>query len=372
MSARRRHVVGPVANRDLAGSGGSRHYRDGDGASGGLLSEEAVDSEEGGEQPTTTATTTTIITMTSRDRTNEFANAIRSMQSRTVARTVANLQNPRRARQIQTYSNFMMIAKNIGKNIASTYAKLEKLALLAKRKSIFNDRQMEIEELTNIIKTDLKSLNLQIGKLQELGKFQRESYSSQSHHIASHSSSIVMALQSKLANMSNHFKSVLEVRSENMREEQSRRQQFTQGSLSTMLPPSVVSGRQGSLLLQEEISNSSVAIDLEPGMNQQLQQQFIQDDTDAYMQSRAETMQNIESTIVELGGIFQQLAHMVKEQEEMVERIDSNIEDTELNVEAAHTEILKYFQSVTNNRWLMIKIFAVLIFFFIFFVVFLA
>lgn len=33
-------------------------------------------------------------------------------------------------------------------------------------------------------------------------------------------------------------------------------------------------------------------------------------------------MQNIESTIVELGGIFQQLAHMVKEQEEMVERYE--------------------------------------------------
>jgi t-SNARE complex subunit (syntaxin) len=32
-------------------------------------------------------------------------------------------------------------------------------------------------------------------------------------------------------------------------------------------------------------------------------------------------MQNIESTVVELGGIFQQLAHMVKEQEEMVERL---------------------------------------------------
>lgn len=86
---------------------------------------------------------------------------------------------------------------------------------MAKRKSIFNDRQMEIEELTNIIKTDLKSLNHQIGKLQELSKKQREGYgASQSHHMASHSSSIVMALQSKLANMSNHFKSVLEVRSE--------------------------------------------------------------------------------------------------------------------------------------------------------------
>ncbi|KAK9297108.1 hypothetical protein QLX08_009076 [Tetragonisca angustula] len=309
--------------------------------------------------------------MTSRDRTNEFVNAIRTMQSRTVART-AVLQNPRRARQLQSYSNFMLIAKSIGRNIASTYAKLEKLALVAKRKSIFNDRQMEIEELTNIIKTDLKSLNHQIGKLQELSKKQREGYgASQSHHMASHSSSIVMALQSKLANMSNHFKSVLEVRSENMREEQSRRQQFTQGSVSTMLPPSVT-GKQGSLLLQEENSPSSVAIDLEPAMGQLTMQQAIQDDNDAYVQSRAEAMQSIESTIVELGGIFQQLAHMVKEQEEMVERIDSNIEDTELNVEAAHAEILKYFQSVTNNRWLMIKIFAVLIFFFIFFVVFLA
>ena len=41
---------------------------------------------------------------------------------------------------------------------------------------------------------------------------------------------------------------------------------------------------------------------------------------DSYLEGRAETMQNIESTVVELGGIFQQLAHMVKEQEEMVER----------------------------------------------------
>ncbi|KAL2711959.1 syntaxin-5 [Vespula squamosa] len=312
------------------------------------------------------------ITMTARDRTNEFINTIRTMQDRTIVRTT-NLQNPRRARQMQSYSNFMMVAKSIGKNIANTYTKLEKLALLAKKKSIFNDRQMEIEELTNIIKTDLKSLNHQIGKLQDMGKIQRESFSSsQGNHIASHSSSIVMALQSKLANMSNHFKSVLEVRSENMKEEQTRRQQFSQGSVSTMLPPSVVSGKQGSLLLQEQESSSSVAIDLEPAMNQLSMQQVSQDDTDAYVQSRAETMQNIESTIVELGGIFQQLAHMVKEQEEMVERIDSNIEDTELNVEAAHAEILKYFQSVTNNRWLMIKIFAVLIFFFIFFVVFLA
>lgn len=133
---------------------------------------------------------------------------------------------------------------------------------------------------------------------------------------------------------------------------------------------------QGSLLLIEQ---DQVAIDfnasspLLPNQQQnQTQQMMLYDESDNYVQQRAETMQNIESTIVELGGIFQQLAHMVKEQEEMVERIDSNVQDAELNIEAAHGQILKYFQSVSKNRWLMIKIFGVLIMFFIFFVIFLA
>ena len=43
-----------------------------------------------------------------------------------------------------------------------------------------------------------------------------------------------------------------------------------------------------------------------------------------------------------------------------------------MNVEAAHSEILKYFQSVSSNRWLIIKIFVVLIVFFIIFVVFMS
>lgn len=132
---------------------------------------------------------------------------------------------------------------------------------------------------------------------------------------------------------------------------------------------------QGSLLLTEQ---DQVSIDLDASASTPLlasntqSQMMLYDESDQYVQERAETMQNIESTIVELGGIFQQLAHMVKEQEEMVERIDSNVQDAELNIEAAHSEILKYFQTVSKNRWLMIKIFGVLIFFFIFFIVFMA
>ena len=87
------------------------------------------------------------------------------------------------------------------------------------------------------------------------------------------------------------------------------------------------------------------------------------------MRERASAMQTVEQTIVELGTMFQQLATMIKEQEEQIHRIDANVDDVELNVSEAHSELLKYFQSVTSNRWLMIKVFGVLIIFFIVFIV---
>lgn len=47
-----------------------------------------------------------------------------------------------------------------------------------------------------------------------------------------------------------------------------------------------------------------------PLLQQQQQQQLAVQDT--YYSSRAEAMQNVESTIHELGGIFQQLSHIVR------------------------------------------------------------
>ncbi|XP_061644032.1 syntaxin-5a isoform X2 [Phyllopteryx taeniolatus] len=292
-------------------------------------------------------------------------------------------------------SDFTVMAKRIGKDLSNTFAKLEKLTILAKRKSLFDDKAVEIEELTYIIKQDINSLNKQIAQLQDLIKSRG---APGGKHIQTHSNTIVVSLQSKLASMSNDFKSVLEVRTENLKQQRSRREQFSQPPATTSPlnannfrsrkkgaqephaarePRNDYQGfttsnvKESSVLMQDESrSLGDVAIDMDSQANP-LQLQLI-DEQDSYIQSRADTMQNIESTIVELGSIFQQLAHMVKEQEETIQRIDSNVEDTQLNVEAAHSEILKYFQSVSSNRWLMIKIFLVLVVFFIIFVVFFA
>lgn len=307
--------------------------------------------------------------MTCRDRSNEFMSVVKSLQSRQGNGVAPSHRN----RALHIRSEFTQIAKRIGKDLANTFAKLEKLTILAKRKALFDDKPIEIQELTYIIKQDINSLNEQIAQLQQLAKSQK---SQNGKHIQTHSNTVVVALQSKLATMSNDFRQVLEVRTENLKHQKSRRDQFSHAGITSSLPPSALQGHMnGSVLLQDEASHSGgdVSINMEGARGNQLQNQMqIIDENDQYIESRAETMKNIESTIVELGSIFTQLAHMVKEQEEIVGRIDHNVDDASTNIEMAHTEILKYFQSVTSNRWLMIKIFGVLMFFFIVFVVFMA
>lgn len=99
------------------------------------------------------------------------------------------------------------------------------LIAVAKRKSLFDDRPGEIQELTYIIKGDLNSLNQQIARLQEMSKSQRKTTSAK--HLLSHSSNMVLALQAKLANMSTDFKQVLEVRTENLKQQKTRRDQVS-------------------------------------------------------------------------------------------------------------------------------------------------
>ncbi|KAG7321347.1 hypothetical protein KOW79_015762 [Hemibagrus wyckioides] len=300
------------------------------------------------------------ISMSCRDRTTEFQSVCKSLQGRqNGAESMKPVHNAIRQR-----SDFTLMAKRIGRDLSNTFAKLEKLTILAKRKSLFDDKAVEIDELTYIVKQDINSLNKQIAQLQELV---RSRNGQNSRHLQTHSNTIVVSLQSKLASMSSDFKSVLEVRTENLKQQRSRQEQFSQSPASTSSFHN--SSFNNSVLMQDSSKKADISIDMDLRSSQQM---LLLNEKDSFIQDRANTMQNIETTIVELGSIFQQLAHMVKEQEETVHRIDSNVEDTHLNVDMAHTEILKYFQSVSKNRWLLIKIFLILIVFFFIFVVFLA
>ena len=261
-------------------------------------------------------------------------------------------------------------------------AKLERLAQLAKRKTLFDDRPVEIAELTYVIKQDLSALNGQISALQTLSKSQHPQVRGAQDQEGEHNKNVVVLLQGKLADVGANFKEVLEVRTKNIQASRSRQDNFVSsvGSHSQSSPldnsrtdsplystpqrgrsPKPGYNNQGQDLLSLEPSSSSSA--LTRGGNQSEQQLMMMEEaqpTNTYINQRGEAIEAIERTINELGGIFGQLAQMVSEQSEMIQRIDANTEDVVDNVEGAQRELMKYWSRVQGNRWLVAKMFGVL------------
>ena len=105
----------------------------------------------------------------SRDRTAEFRTTLQTLRGRQVSGAVRSFKS------VQQKSDFINIAKSISQDITNTYTKLEKLTLLCKRKTIFDDKPVEIQELTYIIKHDIAELNKQISQLQNIAKYVQKS-----------------------------------------------------------------------------------------------------------------------------------------------------------------------------------------------------
>ncbi|OBT49285.1 syntaxin 5 [Pseudogymnoascus sp. WSF 3629] len=278
----------------------------------------------------------------------------------------ASAEKPRR-------SEFARRAAEIGRGISGTMAKLEKLAQLAKRKTLFDDRPLEINELTYIIKQDLSSLNTQISSLQTLTRVQNPSAPSQQ---TEHAKNVVFLLQGKLTDVSANFKDVLELRTQNIRASRSRTENFVSAVSSHALPndtqsasPLYSTPARGSPAppYNPALANggSQDLLTLNPVGDQQLLMMEEAQPQHAYIQQRGEAIEAIERTISELGGIFGQLAGMVSEQSEMIQRIDANTEDVVDNVQGAQRELLKYWGRVSGNRWLVAQMFGVLMVFFL-------
>ncbi|KAK4509811.1 putative NADH-ubiquinone oxidoreductase 30.4 kDa subunit, mitochondrial [Mucor velutinosus] len=337
-----------------------------------------------------------------RDRTNEFHSMCERIRTRTHTPTSilerrallspepsnASITKKNSKKAPHARSEFSVMAAEISRQITNTASKLEKLTKLAKRKTLFDDRPVEISELTFIIKQDIAKLNKQIAMLQDYTKHQKQA----SKQATEHTSNVVVALQSKLADTSMSFKDVLEIRTENMKMSKDKRDQFLfsaaeQGADPALANSPLMKSRRRGLettpissqqaqptnsvaLLEEtkepEQQESTLSLGI-PMITQQQQQEMMVMEQDRYIDHRSSAIESIESTIAELGSIFQQLATMVAEQRETVQRIDQNTDDIEMNVMGAQRELLKYYTSISSNRWLIIKIFVTIVLFFLLF-----
>lgn len=126
---------------------------------------------------------------------------------------------------IQQKSEFAKKASEIGLGIHKTSAKLQKLAQLAKRTSMFDDPTQEINEITGIVKQDIQMLHNSIADLQKLSLTNvRQNGGVQEQR---HSSTVVDNLRTRLKDTTKEFQEVLTVRSETLKDQNQRRQIFS-------------------------------------------------------------------------------------------------------------------------------------------------
>ncbi|XP_056842585.1 syntaxin-32 isoform X2 [Raphanus sativus] len=329
-----------------------------------------------------------------RDRTDEFFGVVETLR-RSIAPAAAAPNNvpyggggrrddPRSNAVMQ--SEFNRRASVIGLAIHQTSQKLSKLAQLAKRSSVFDDPTREIGELTAVIKQEISGLNTALLDLQAV----RNSHNDErniSRDTTTHSATVVDDLKNRLMDTTKEFKDVLTLRTENMKIHENRRQRFTNNpskestnpfvrqrplaSKPAPSQPAPLPWANGSPSSSSQRQGEAESSPLLQQQSQQQQQQMVPLQ-DTYMESRAEALHNVESTIHELSNIFTQLATMVSQQGEIAIRIDQNMEDTLANVEGAQSQLARYLNSISSNRWLMIKIFFVLIAFLMVFLFFVA
>lgn len=284
--------------------------------------------------------------MTGRDRTVEFMATISSKRDKPQwiqqRPTKLNENTNNKLSVDPRYREFMKVSQSCAQRIRNSYEKLEQFTHLAKQRSVFDEG--ELNRLISEIRADISESKMQLDSLQSNYELNHK-----------HSANVVTTLQERLVNVTNNFKSTLETRSKWIQQRAARHEIYAGPSTSTMssYPPQPT----------EIPSNHNHH---QPA---QFQQQLLMNDQ-IDMQERADKVQMMESTIVELGAVFNQLATMVQTQGETITRIDMNISETAGNVESAHDALLRYFASINSNRWLMLKVFGVLFVFFVIFVMF--
>lgn len=338
------------------------------------------------------------------DRTSEFYSCVQSIsklsreRNRRNNNNYNNDQNP--SSIIAPKSEFQINAFDISTNIRKTTNLLQQLSILAEKKTLFDDKSVEISELSFIIKKCLFKIKEDITKL----SLYQKNLSSH-NQIKEHSNNVIKYLQNNLGDITTRFQGILETKTKNMKIVKSRTKNFISTAQSKQQPVqhdsslqsnapnrtysplnsnrpttnSPLYGAPGTSTLvnrpaskikniasdnpySETYLNNSDTLSLPDQTQQMLLLEEQQQDT--YSSERSSAIETIESTIQELGGIFSQLAVMVAEQRDVVQRIDANIEDIQLNVSGAQRQLLKYFNTVSSNRWLYLKIFGILTFFF--------
>jgi len=278
---------------------------------------------------------------TCKDRTAEFKSfAEFSLNSQ--PRLVEKKQT--RAEIVKNTISVNKRASEIGRRTSTAAAKLKELTELAKSRSPFGDPTEKIERLTDTITQEINNIKFEI---EDLERF--VAGNSGNKQSSDHSVTVIHALNTSLLHTTKELNDALQIRTQNMKTQQERRDRVLG---SSRLGPAPTQRPNFDLLNDDVEYNGSDEVII-PLMQTE----------DNLILQRSNAVRDIETHITEIQSIFKKLSSLVAQQTEQLQRIEDNVDTTVVHADSALAELLKYLKGMSSDRWLIIKAFVMIAFF---------
>ncbi|RYG97681.1 hypothetical protein EON65_52485, partial [archaeon] len=153
------------------------------------------------------------------DRTQDFLQCVQQVQvSQSDLSKSKKHSSSRKAK-----TEFNESVSDIARGIHRTSSLLIKLSNLVKKQGLFDDPTEEINSLIHHIKQDLDDLNSRCDTAQNAVDGQKGFFTSEATQSTQHHSKVVSGLKTELMTTTKDFKSVLELRSTKMKDQQQRK-----------------------------------------------------------------------------------------------------------------------------------------------------
>ena len=320
------------------------------------------------------------------DRTPDFIQCVEgcaTSQVSTVKKRVGEVPKTRTA--------FHNDASDIAKGIHRTSGILNKLTKLVRQQGLFDDSSDEINNLIFRVKQDLDELNSKC----ETAQLFVNAGSRDKNQSASHNGKVVSQLKTDILHATKDFKTVLDTRASKMKESQNRKEALT-GKPTVFMRQHTTNPAQSEQKSQPKFHSAangqkdglqSMPIGtMTPYNGQSMATEFndFEDQSgqsnqtllfaplkvNQYYESRETAINEVEKTINDFGLLFKKLANMINQQQEMVERIDDDVESAGEYTNRGMKELTDG-TNLQSNKALYTKIGFLLAAFLMFFLLFL-
>ena len=276
------------------------------------------------------------------DRTQDFIKCVEGCAITTIKKRIGEAPKTRTA--------FHNDASEIAKGIHRTSGVLNKLTKLVRQQGLFDDSSDEINNLIFRVKQDLDELKSKCDSAQSFVKADPKDR----NQSASHNGNVVCQLNANILLAQKDFKTVLDTRASKMKESQNRKEALTGKATNFTWASNIAQSEQKPQPKFHSATNVSGMQPMPMGVITPYNGQSIPADysdfddqngqsnqkllfaplkVNQYYESRETAINEVEKTIHEFGQLFLRLTSMIGEQQEMVERIDDDVESAMENTE---------------------------------------